>query len=60
VVEPTVVTDGMTVVPVDVVMQVFWQACTWLVQPKLQVREVVLWAGKMLDVGAWIVALVLV
>ena len=33
------VTDGMTVVPVTVLMQVPWQASCWLLQPLRQVAE---------------------
>jgi hypothetical protein len=54
VVVPTDVIEGITVVPKTVLMQVFWQACAWLLQAKLQVCEVALGVGNMLGVGAGI------
>jgi hypothetical protein len=44
---PTIVMEGMTVVPAAVVMQVLWQDSDWLVQPNKQVCEVALGVGKM-------------
>jgi hypothetical protein len=59
-VAPTVEIEGMTVVPATVLMQVLWQACTWLVQPNRQVCEEAVADGKMLGVGAGIAGLVVV
>jgi hypothetical protein len=52
-VTPTLDIDGMMVVPVAALgMQVFWHACSWLVQPKLQVCDVTVAFGKMTGDGA--------
>jgi hypothetical protein len=42
VVTPTVVIDGMTVVPLIVAMQVFWQDKDCVLQPDRQVADVLL------------------
>jgi hypothetical protein len=42
VVTPTVVTDGTTVVPLIVAMQVFWQLNDCVLQPDWQVADVLL------------------
>jgi hypothetical protein len=51
---PTDVIEGTTVAPVIVLMQVFWHACSWLLQPNRQVCEVAVLVGKMLVAGAGI------
>jgi hypothetical protein len=51
---PAVVIDGKTVAPVIVLMQVFWHACSWLLQPNRQVCAVAVVDGKMLGAGAGI------
>jgi hypothetical protein len=51
---PAVVSDGTTVVPLSVLVQVFWQACNWVLQPNRQVCDEAVGVGKMLVVGAGI------
>ena len=53
---PTVVIDGMTVAPVIVLMQVFWQAWSCELQANRQVCDVAVVVGKMLGDGAGIAA----
>jgi len=49
---PTVVIEGRTVVPADVLMQVLWQAWTCEPQANRHVWLEALGGGKMLGVGA--------
>jgi hypothetical protein len=49
---PAVVIDGKTVVPLIVLMQVFWQFCSCVLQPNRQVCDVAVADGKMLGAGA--------
>ena len=51
---PAVVIEGMTVAPVIVLVQVFWQFCSWVLQPNRQVCDVAVADGKMLGAGAGI------
>jgi hypothetical protein len=53
---PAVVIDGMRVVPLIVLMQVFWQLCTWVLQPNMQVCDDAVGLGKMLGAGAGFVS----